>query len=129
MKKHLETIAIHHASSVPPFRFGASVPPKAIIFNREISTDLMWVNNKPVLHVVVTAIKFQNAVFFKSKYTKEVWKDFIEFWISVYIIFPEIIRLDRESSLPSENFRNNAKYVKLDIKRSGIKSHNANGQV
>lgn len=38
-------------------------------------------------------------------------QDFLRFWVTIYKAFPETIRLDRESSFTSENFRNQAKDV------------------
>ena len=132
VQKLLEEISQHCAScttfSVPPFRFRATIPPEDIIFNREVAIDLMWLNGKPVLHVVDTATNFQNAVFLKSKSTDDIWNDFIDCWTSVHVGFPEIIRLDRESSFTSDQFRKNAKTVGVDLQFSGIESHNAIGQ-
>lgn len=38
--------------SVPTFRFIASIPLDQNIFNMELSIDLMWLNGKPLLHIV-----------------------------------------------------------------------------
>ena len=83
--------------SVPPFRFRASIPPDEIIFNREVSIDLMWLDKKPILHIVDTATNFQNALFIRKKTAQDLWDDFVDCWASVYTGFPEIIRLDRRS--------------------------------
>lgn len=77
--------------------------------------DLILVNNKPVLHAVDTATKYQNSVVLKIKSTTDIWKDFLDCWKSVYIGLSEIITLDRESSFTSESFRYNAKEVVLDL--------------
>ena len=113
VKKLLESISRNFAScttfSVPPFKFQGSIPPEDIIFNREVAIYLMWLNGQPVLHVVVTATNFRNAIFLKMKSTTDIWRAFIDCWTSVYIGFPEIIRLSRESTFMSEQFRKNAK--------------------
>ena len=88
----------------------------------------MYLNSKPVLHVVDTATNFQNAVFIRSKSAIDIWQDFLDCWVTVYTGFPEIIRLDRESSFVSDKFRNNAKDNGVDLQFSGIESHNAIGQ-
>lgn len=57
--------------TVPPFRFRTTIPPDEIVFNRELAMDLMYLNKKPVLHVIDTATNFQNAVFIRSKSTED----------------------------------------------------------
>lgn len=52
---------------VPPVRFRASIPRDEIIFNREFSIDLIWLKEKPVLHIVDTKTGFQNSIFTKDK--------------------------------------------------------------
>lgn len=106
--------------SVLPLRFKATTPPDDIIFNRQAAMDLMWLDNQPVLDVVEAATNFQNAVFLKSKSTTDIWKAFFHYWTSVYIAFPKIKKLEKESSLSSRNFRNNAKDVGVDLQFSGI---------
>ena len=113
--------------SNPPFRFRATISPDNIIFNREVSMDLMWLNKRAVLHIVDTATSFQNATFIRSQSSKELWNDFIECWASVYTGFPENIRLDRQSGFTADEFRNYAKNVGINLQFSGIESHNALG--
>ena len=113
--------------AVPPFRFRASIPKDNIIFNRELSIDLMWLNGKPVLHVVDTETGFQNAIFIQDKTAENLWNDFINCWASVYTGFPEIIRLDRETSFTSTAFRENAEGVGVELQFSGIEAHNSIG--
>lgn len=74
--------------SVPPFKLGASVPMEEVLFNREVSIDLMCLNGKPVLHVVDTDTGFLNGVIIKYKTTEGLWTIFLNCWTSVCIGFP-----------------------------------------
>lgn len=80
----------------------------------------MYLNNKRVLRIVDTATNVQNALIIRSKSTEDLWQYFLTCWETVYIGFPATIRLDRESSFTSENFRNHAKYVDFSLQSSGI---------
>lgn len=54
----------------------------------------MWLNNKPVPHVLNKATMFQKEIFIKGQSTEEIWHSFFKVWTSGYIGFPEIIILD-----------------------------------
>lgn len=47
--------------SVPPFFFRPSFPPEDILFNHEIAVDILWLEGRPVLHVVCNGTNFQVA--------------------------------------------------------------------
>lgn len=53
--------------SKPPFRFGDYLLPDKIVFNPELAIYLVWIEGKPVLHIVDTHTHFQNAIPIRSK--------------------------------------------------------------
>lgn len=81
---------------------------------------------KPVIHTVDTSNYFQNSLFIRSQATKNVWKYFCTFLLTVNTDFSETIGLDLKS-FTSENFRNNAKDACVSLKFRAIESHNAIG--
>lgn len=68
---------------------------------------------------------FKNDLFIRSKSTGDLWNDFNNCWVIVNTGFQETIRLDLRSSFTSENFRNNAMDIGIDLKFRGIESNNA----
>lgn len=82
--------------------------------------DLMWLDHKPVLHIVYIETGFQNAIFITDKKAPSLWNDFINCWASAYVGFPETIRLDRETSFISKKFRQNAQDLGIELIYSGI---------
>lgn len=83
--------------SIPPFRFRALIP-KHIVFNSELTMDIIWLNKKSVLYIVDKPKKFQNAIFIKVKTAESLWTDFVNCREIVYNGFPEARILDQESS-------------------------------
>ena len=77
-----------------PFRFRASIPDNDVVYNHELALDLLWLNGSPVLHVVDTHTSFQNAIFVEDKTPEGLWKAFTECWSTVYLGFPNVMRVD-----------------------------------
>lgn len=65
-----------------PLPFKASIPKEHIIFNHTISIDLLWLNEKPVIHVIDEETKCLNAWFLKSRSSVYIWNAFIGCWVS-----------------------------------------------
>ena len=84
--------------SARPFRFRASIPDDEIVYNHELALDLLWLDKKPVLHVVDTHTSFQNAVFIQDKTPEGLWRSFTECWSTVYLGLPNVLRIDQEAS-------------------------------
>lgn len=49
------------------FKFGLIILKHNIVFNREISMDLTWIDNKPILHIVDIETGLQNDLFIIGK--------------------------------------------------------------
>lgn len=112
-----------------PLRFKASIPKNNLIFNHTISIDLVWLNDKPVIHVIDEQTKFRNAVFIKSKKAIDIWNAFVGCWVNTYIGFPSKIRSDQESAVTSDEFRQIASANGVILEFSGVNAHNAMGQI
>ena len=84
-----------------PLRFRVKLPNDSITFNSDVAMDLVWLEGKPVLHIVCLQTRFQNACFLQSKASSAVWQALIEVWTSVYSGFPATLHLDQESSFMS----------------------------
>jgi hypothetical protein len=49
-----------------PLRFSVRIPDEKLVFNDELSMDLLWIDGEPALHVVDTATRFGAAVFLEG---------------------------------------------------------------
>lgn len=112
-----------------PLRFKATIPDDKVLFNHTISVDLVWLHEKPVLHIIDEQTGFRNACFLKSKSASDIWNAFVGCWVSTYICFPCKIRSDQEYSITSNDFRQIATSHGVSLEFSGISSHNSMGKI
>ena len=52
-------------------------------FNHVVATDVMYIGEKPVLHVVDEATHYSAAMFMRRMTAEETWKCLLRCWISV----------------------------------------------
>jgi len=73
--KHINKICKHcQLQSKAPMRFRFSLK-EDLNFNAVIVVDIIYLEGKPVLHIVDTATSFQNARFlFRNTSTKAIWQ-------------------------------------------------------
>lgn len=122
--KACETCQVFSAS---PERFRVSLPPTEIAFNREVAIDLMWLEGKAILHVVDVETRFNSAMFLKAHTVEAVWEAFVACWATLYIGFPETIRVDQGSAFTSVRWTRRCDSVGTNLKYSGVESHNSLG--
>lgn len=113
------------AFSQAPFRFRASISLEEIIFIHEIVIDLMWLKGLPIIHVVDTHKRFQNAAVLRGKASNDILLSFGEFWVSVYTGYPSVLRLAQESGFTPCIFRELATAHGIQLHLSGTQSHNS----
>lgn len=64
----------------------------------------MWLDKKPILHVVDTHTSFRNAIYVHEKEPEGFWQALTECWATVYLGLPNVLRLDQEASFNSKRF-------------------------
>lgn len=60
-----------------PLRFKAAIPADRNIFNQVLSIDLLWLQERPALHIIDEQTGFRSAAFLKSKSASSIWDAFI----------------------------------------------------
>lgn len=120
--KACTTRAEYHSS---PFRFRAAMSQEQLMFNHALAVDLMWLEKTPVLHVIDTHTVYQNAEFITDNSDTSLWETFLRIWVTIFIGFPNTLRLDHETSFDSDVFRNNSAAVGMRLQFSVIESHNS----
>lgn len=75
------------------------------MFNKEVSTDLMWMGADLVLNVVDFNTGFQNSVFIENKMAEKLWDHFILCWEILYTGYINRIRLFQERPFVEGDFR------------------------
>lgn len=92
-------------------------------FNYEIMVDVMYLSNRPVLHVVDIATAFQAGRFLPSISAKDTWEALRCLWIDTYQGPPDIITHDAGTNFASTEFRNEAKMMGITCKQVPIEAH------
>lgn len=87
----------------------------------------MFLDRVPVIDVVDLQTHFSSATFLKVQTTDDVWNAFITCWVSVYIGFPDRIRVDNGSQFTSQKWIELAKKVGVKIVTSAVEIHNSLG--
>lgn len=103
-----------------PLRFNASMPKDNVVFNHTISIYLVWLDERPAVHVIDEQTRFWSAAFLKSKAANDIWNAFVACWVSTYIGFPSKIRSDQESAVTSDKFRQLSNAHGITLEFSGL---------
>jgi hypothetical protein len=89
----------------------------------------MYIEGKPVLHVIDTATSFQAAVFLKSISARDTWDALCRCWIYTYQGPPDNISHDPGTNFASEEFRNNARIIGVSCEEMPVEAHWAIGKI
>ena len=92
-------------------------------FNYEILVDVMYLGNKPTLHVVDSSTAFQGAKFLSSISAKETWQALRMLWIDTYQGPPDILTHDAGTNFASAEFRAEAKIMGVTCKQVPTEAH------
>ncbi|KAI1002730.1 hypothetical protein K3495_g5472 [Podosphaera aphanis] len=109
-------------NSQSPRRFKFTLP-EDCEFSYEIIVDVMYLSNRPVLHVVDVATAFQAGKFLPSLSAKETWEVLRFLWIDTYQGPSDIVTHDAGTNFASHEFRNEAKMMGITCKQIPIEAH------
>ena len=86
----------------------------------------MYLDGKPVLHLVDAETHFSAASFIPDVSTRTVWSTIVECWSSVYTGLPNKIEVDQGTAF-GDGFIGIAKASDVSVFRTGIESHTSMG--
>ena len=110
-----------------PHRFRVSLPDADVVFNRTLCLDLMYLENKPVLHVVDKDTEFSAAAFLGKETADATWNTFMNILVCVYIGFPDAMATDQGPQFKSQRWKTLLLLAGIKHFQSGAQSHNALG--
>lgn len=87
--------------------------------------DMGKTRKAPVLHIIDTQMRFQNAILLKGQSACHVWDAFIEAWSTVYIGYPNTLRVDHRSIFTSQQWNSWSLLAGMDFAISDIDSDNS----
>ncbi|KAI0993172.1 hypothetical protein K3495_g15012, partial [Podosphaera aphanis] len=109
-----------HGSAPKRFKFSLKDDRE---FNYEILADIMYLDSKPVLHVVDSATSFQAAQFLTTMSAKETWQTLRLLWIDTYQGPPDVITHDAGTNFSSVEFRNEARILGITCREVPVEAH------
>ena len=112
-----------------PQRFKFTLKDPDVDFNYEVIVDVMYLEERPVLHVVDAATGFQAARFIKNVSAKETWEMLRQCWIDTYLGPPDVITHDAGSNFDSTEFRNEARLAGITCHQVPVEAHWSIGKV
>eukprot|EP00171_Calliarthron_tuberculosum_P005813 IDg5813t1 len=88
----------------------------------------MWLHRKPVLHIIDAGTSFSAAKFVPKEDAETIWNTFLSAWANIYIGYPDSITSDHGSVFVSNFWRSACDRAKINLRSTGIESHNSLGK-
>ncbi|KAL3702992.1 hypothetical protein TMatcc_010179 [Talaromyces marneffei ATCC 18224] len=127
--KHIRKVCHHcqiHGQSPGRFRFTLQ---DDVSFNHSIIVDIMYINGKPVLHVVDEATRFNAAHWLDNISAKATWTALRIMWIDMYLGPPDFIITDAGKNFTSKEFSQNALSMNITVTTVPVEAHWSIGTV
>ncbi|KAI0995357.1 hypothetical protein K3495_g12825 [Podosphaera aphanis] len=124
--KHCELCQKHGPS---PRRFKFSLRDDDCCFNQTIFVDVLFIEGKPVLHIVDEATRFQAAQFLKGQTTQDIWNALRQSLIDVYVGPPDLIVHDAGKNFTSKEMHQFAESIGSGTKCVPVEAHHSIGIV
>lgn len=112
-----------------PGRFKFTLKDEEIDFNHSIYIDIMHIDNRPVLHVIDEATRYQAARWLKEQTSKHIWNVLRMCWIDTYIGPPDRIVHDAGRNLTGKEFAGYARGMNIVTKTAPVEAHNSVGLI
>ena len=112
-----------------PGRFNFNIKEDDINFNFNVIVDILYIQGKPVLHLVDEATRFQAGRWLKDISARHVWDQLRTCWIDTYLGPPDIISSDTGKQFTSREFKQYAANMGIVIKNVPVEAHHSIGMV
>jgi hypothetical protein len=114
--------------STAPGRFKFTIR-NDVDFNLHVIVDVMYIDQKPVLHAVNKATSFQAARFLTDVKATTTWDTLRAMWIDMYVGPPDLIATDAGKNFVGKEFVDNAASLSIEVKEVPVEAHNSIGKV
>lgn len=110
-----------------PSQFRVALPEEDCCFNRLVYIDVMFLEQKAVLHAVDRDTLFSAATALNGQSAADVWDVFMDVWVTPLVGYPDKLHVDAGSQLRSVSFLALLSSSGVKMRPSGVESHNALG--
>jgi hypothetical protein len=115
-----------HGKSPGRFRFTLR---DDVNFNHSIIVDIMYINGKPVLHIVDEATRFNAAHWLDNISAKHTWDVLRMIWFDTYLGPPDFVVTDAGKNFTSKEFNQHAALLGTIITTIPVEAHWSIGAV
>lgn len=115
-----------HGKSPGRFRFTVR---DDVEFNHSIIVDVMYIDGKPVLHIVDEATRFNAACWLANISSKHIWDMIRMIWIDMYLGPPDFIVTDAGKNFTSKEFAQHATSIGTIVATVPVEAHWSIGTV
>lgn len=105
-----------------PRRFKVTIGTDDLRFNHIVAVDVMYINSRPVLHIVHEGTHFNAAQFLRNMTAQHVWKTLLKCWSRVYLGPPDFLHVDQGSNFVSAELAANATADGVTVLEAPIES-------
>lgn len=112
--------------SSKPLTFQVRMPDE-VVFNKEVRLGRMFINNKPILHIIDVGTNFSAARFLTRQDAETIWNTFLYTSVTMYVGYPESMLTDQGSAFVSELWKGNCSAAEIKLRHTGVTSHNSVG--
>ena len=129
LRRLSENCKICKTNAATPRRFKLTIGTDDLRFNNRIIVDTMFIEGRPVIHIVDECTHFTAASFLKSQSASEIWKSILMLWTHTYMGPPDFLAVDQGSAYISEEFKRNAAADGIIMEEAPIESPGSIGIV
>lgn len=112
-----------------PRRFKLTIGTGSLKFNHRIVADTMFINSRPVVHIVDEATHFTAAAFLKTQTTAELWRTICNLWCNVYMGPPDFLSVDQGTPYVSKEMKENLSAAGVTLDEAPVETPGAIGLV
>lgn len=109
-----------------PVRFRVSFGAENVCFNERILMDVMYIDGKPVLHIVDDGTHFGAARFLPDVSTGTIWSTLLKCWSTIYSGLPNRI-LTEQGTAFGDSFVYLAAVCNVQVDHTGVEAHSSLG--
>ena len=115
-----------HGKSPGRFKFNLR---DDLSFNQSIIVDIMYINGRPILHVVDEETRYQSGRFLTNISTKTTWDTLRLYWIDTYLGPPDRVVTDIGTNFTSKEFTQSTNSMGIKLKAVPVEAHHSIGIV
>ena len=112
-----------------PRRFRLTVGAEDLRFNHVVAVDVLYVDQRPVLHVVDEATHFASARFLRDVTAEKTWRTLKTCWSGTYLGPPDFLRIDQGANFVARKFQEMALEDGTTLIEASVESANTMSHV